>query len=643
MQLILLVLIVPSFLFFGMQSYNSFVSEDTNMAQVVGQPITQRDYELARREQLDQYRQMMGAQFDPSLFDTPAMRQRLFEQLINQRVLAAAMADNRFSVSDEKLRHTIAANPVLQDDGEFSVERYRRLLAAQGLTPGGFEANLRRAQAMETVLDPIGQSAQIPETVATLIAKALTETRFVKLRRYVATDYRHQVQISEHDIQKWYDENPSQYRIPDQVEAQYLVLDEAAVSTDIVVSEADITRYYDQHKNNFGQDARQRASHIMIQLSAQATVEQRNHALTQAEDVARLAAAQPATFAELAKKYSQDVGSAAKGGDLGWLVPGMLTSAQQKALDALQKGQVSAVVESSHGFHILKLTDFQSAQRKPLTAVRKQIIEALRKQVATTRFADIATKLRSLAYDQRDNLPSIADGLGLKIRQAKGITRTGLMTDLAKSDPTATDANLLNNPRVRQALFSDDVLRNKQNSGVIELSPDTLMVGRVVSYIAAHRLSLQQVKDKIRVQLVDERAAATAAQIGEQALLALRKKSQPAPADTKGFGNPIEVSWQQAKTLPRSILELVMRASAASLPAYVGIRDHNDYVIAQVEKVEPGNPDPAMVATLKQQLSTVWGQTEDEAVLKVLRTQYKVKVLEPAATILQRGEETSAE
>jgi peptidyl-prolyl cis-trans isomerase D len=638
MQFILLILIVPSFAFFGVQSYSSFMSEEPKMATVDGKAITQREYDQARRDQLDQYRQMMGAQFDPALLDTPAMRQRLLDQLINQRLLAAAAADYRFSVSDETLRNTIASNPAVQDDGRFSPERYRAVLAAQGMTPAAFEAGLRRDLAIGRVLDPIAQSARLPSAVAASIEHALSETRHVLTRRYAAADYKGQVQVSDADIQKWYDGNKQLFLVPDQVQAQYVVLDEAAASADIKVGDDDIAKYYEQNKSRFGQPERRRASHIMIELPAGATDAQRKAARAKADDIARQAAANPGGFADLAKKFSQDAGSASKGGDLGWIAPGMLTPSLQKAIDGLNKGQVSGVVESPYGLHVLQLTDLQPAQFKPLADVRNQIVDEIRKQIAASRFSDMATKLTSLVYDQRDSLQPAADALGLKIRQAGGITRTGLLPEDQAGPGAASaspDSTLLDNPRVRQALFSPEVLRDKQNSGVIELSSDTMLAVRAASNTPAHVPPLDQLKDKIRARLVDERAADAAAKAGEQALSALQK-NPAGPAD--GFGNAIDVSRQNPQNLSRPVLDAVMRAPVTPLPSYAGARDGSDYVVARIDKVEPGKSDPEALASLNQQLSGAWGQAEDEAVLKMLRTQYKVQIAPEAARILQGGD-----
>src|SRR3546814_284276 len=240
MQFILLILIVPSFFLVGIQGYESFISREPELATVAGQPITRGEFDMAHRNQLEQFRQRMGSQFDPALVDTPAMREQLLNQLIDQRLLAQVAIDNRFSVSDGTLRNTIAAIPQVQDNGRFSPERYRQVLAAQGMTPTMFEAGLRRDLAVGRVLDPITQSASVPAAVTATLESALTQQRTVQLRRFAAADYRAHVSVSPQDIQAWYEANKQPLVVPQQVSAQYLVLDEAAATQDAPV----------KHKNN---------------------------------------------------------------------------------------------------------------------------------------------------------------------------------------------------------------------------------------------------------------------------------------------------------------------------------------------------------------------------------------------------------
>ncbi|MDQ8034501.1 MAG: peptidyl-prolyl cis-trans isomerase, partial [Bordetella sp.] len=598
------------------------------------------EFDSAHRNQLEQFRQRMGSQFDAALIDTPEMRRQLLQQLIDQRLLAQVAIDNRFSVSDATLRNTIAAIPEVQDDGRFSPERYRQVLAAQGMSPTSFENGLRRDLAVARVLEPVGTTARVPAEVVSSIEQALTQQRTLQLRVFTAEDFRSKVTVTPQDIQTWYDANKESLRVPEQVQAQYLVLDEAAATQGVQVSDDDIQKYYEQNKNRFGTPEQRRAAHILIQVPSGANDETRKAAEARAQAIATEAAANPAGFAELAKKESQDAGSAATGGDLGWVSGNAVPAELLKAIQGLSKDQVSGVVRSQYGYHILKLTDLKPGQSKPLAEVRDQITTEIRRQVAANRFAEMATQMNTLVYDQRDSLQPTADALGLKIRSAAGITRTGLLpADQAGPGAAATsnDAQLLDSPRVRQVLFSPEVLRDKQNSGVITLSPDTMLAVRVAEATPSQIPPLEKVSDTIRARLLDERAAAAAKAAGEEALKAAQAVPQTVP---EGFGSPMTVSRQAPLNLPAPVLEAVMRQPAGALPAYAGAAVGPDFVVVRVEKVEPGATQEQNRAGLAGQLNNAWGAAEDEALLKVLRENYKVQVL-PAAEEAIKGQATA--
>lgn len=638
MQFILLILIVPSFFLVGIQGYDSFMSREPELATVAGQPISRAEFDQAHRNQLDQFRNRLGSQFDVAVIDTPAMRESLLNQLINQRLLANVAADNRFSVSDETLRNTIAAIPEVQDNGRFSPERYRQVLAAQGMSPTSFEAGLRRDLAIARVLEPVGQSARAPAEVVSAVESALTQARTVQLRNFAAADFRSQVTVTPADIQAWYDANKQQLQVPEQVQVQYLVLDEAAATQGVQVKDEDLASYYEQNKNRFGQPERRRASHIFIQLPS--GEDARKAARAKAEDIAKQAAADPAKFAELAAKNSQDSGSAAKGGDLGWIAPGAQPGPLDKAIFGLAQNQVSGVVESPFGLHIVKVTEISPGAVKPLAEVKDQITAEVRKQIAAQRFSEMASQLNKQVYDQRDSLQPAADAVGLKLRTASGVTREGLLpADKAGPGSAADspDAALLDNPRVRQVLFSPDVLREKQNSGVIELAPDTMLAVRVAAVEPAHVPPLDKVSEVIRAKLLDERSAEAAKKAGEAALAA----NKADPAATEGFGPAVTVTRQNPQDLSRPVLDAVMRLPSGTLPAFTGVQSGVDYVLVRLEKVEAGKSEAADKERLAQQLSGAWGQAENEALIRMLRQQYEVNVT-PAAADVIRGDQAQA-
>ena len=641
MQFILLLLILPSFVFFGVEGYSSFMSREPEIASVDGEPITLGELNRARAAQLEQYRNMLGGQFDPTMLDTPQFREQVLNGLIDQKVIMIAAQRGKYSVSDETLRRTIASIPAVQQDGQFSSDRYRQVLAAQGMTPAQFEAGLRRDLVLAQVLQPIGVSARVPSEVANRIYSLLTEQRSVSIQMFSIDAYKAAQQVSDADIKAWYDANQSRLQVPESVDIDYVLINEEAATKGVKFSDQDVEGYYKQNQSKYGQPERRKVSHILIDVPPQADEATRSKALEKAKDLAAKAAANPQGFAELARNSSQDPGSAPQGGDLGWISKNMLVPQVEDAVFKLEPGKISGAVESPFGYHVLYITDVQAASVKPLAEVRAEIEDDIRKQLAASRFADMAGKLTNMVYDQRDSLKPIADTLGLTVLRGEGVTREGLLNADQKPGLARTPAHevILNNPKLRQIAFSTDVFKDKLNSGVIEISPDTIVALRVVATHPAHVPALAQVSDRIHALLVDERAAAAAAQAGEDRIKALSSAGAPV---TDGFGSTELVSRQNPGKLSQGQLEAVMNAEPKPLPKFIGVKSADGYAVLQLTQVQAGPPaQPGQVEQLQAQISQAWGSTEEQAALQILRQTYQAKILPDAQKIIAQGDKSS--
>ncbi len=641
MQFILLLLILPSFVFFGVEGYSSFMSREPEIASVDGEPITLGEFNRARSAQLEQYRNMLGGQFDPTMLDTPQFRQQVLEGLIDQRVVTMAAQQGRYSVSDETLRRTIASIPAVQQDGQFSSEKYRQVLAAQGMTPAQFEAGLRRDLVLAQVLQPIGVSARVPVEVSNRIYSLLTEQRTVARQVFSLDAYKSAQKVTDADIKAWYDANQSLLKVPESVDIEYVLINEEAATKGIKVTDQDIEGYYKQNQSKYGQAERRKVSHILIEVPAQADEPTRTKALEKAKELAAKASANPAGFAELARTSSQDPGSAPQGGDLGWISKSMLVPQVEDAVFKLEPGKVSGVVESPFGYHVLYITDVQPPSVKPLADVRSEIEDDIRKQLASSRFAEMAGKLTNMVYDQRDSLKPIADSLGLSVLRGEGISREGLISPEQKPGLNRTSAHeeILNNPKVRQQAFSSEVLKDKLNSGVIEISPDTIVALRVAAVHPEHVPALDKVSEQIRTLLVDERALAEAVKLGEQRVSELNQAAAPV---TAGFDAAQTVSRQNPGSLGQAQLEAVMNADPKPLPKFIGVRSNDGFAVLQLTQVQAGPaPQAGQVEQLQAQLSQAWGATEEQAALKILRQVYKVKTLPDAQKIIAEGDKSA--
>ena len=637
MQLLLLILIVPSFVFFGISGY-SFVTADPAVVDIGQGSVTREEFIQAQRNQLQQMQESSQGRFDPALLDNAQARQALLDQLVDRKVQIAVATENRFSVSDGALRRAIAAMPQLQVDGQFSPDRYNEVLTSYGLTPRDFEAGQRAELALDRVLGPVRDTAGLPAPVLDSLKRALTEERTVRLRVFKAEDHTQAVQVSDQDIQAWYDAHQDALRLPEQVSADYLVLDEAAALASVPsIEESQLKDYYEQNKARYVVPARVSVSHILVTLPAGASDEVAKNALTKAEGIVTRARTEPASFAELARKESQDAGTARDGGRLGWIQRGTLPLPMEQAVFALKQGEISDPVKGPDGYHVFKADEVQPEQGESFEQARTKVEAEVRQQLAADRFADMATQLTSLVYDNPTSLDPAAQDLGLQVRQAGGIARDRLLTaDEAGAGAAAAsdDAAILGDVRVRQVLFSPQLLNDKQNSGVIEISPDTMVVVRVRESVPAHVPPLDQVRTQIQAQLTNERALAAAVAEGEQALAALQ--AQPS---TEGFDEPVTLSRLDPAGLSKAVLDAAFAVDAEkTLPAFGGVTLPRAYAIVQVEQVKPGTTDTPALAGLGAQMALLWGSVEQQAVLAEMRSQVGVQVTEEGQKLITEGD-----
>lgn len=635
MQFILLLLIFPSFALIGVSGYTNYISGEQDLVKVADSAITTQDFDDARRYQLQEMQSNSQGGFDPAMLDNPVVRAQLLESLIDRRVIITTATKERFSVSDTALRNTIAAMPQLQVNGQFSPDRYNEVLASAGMDMRDFEQSQRAELALDRVLGPVVNSSGLPQPVVQRLQQALTEQRTLRLLTWPATDYQAQVTVSEADVQAWYDTNKASLELPEQLSAQYIILNEAAAMDNLpAISDADLNTYYQQNKKRFTQPARINLSHIQVNVPVGATPEQRQAAQEKAQELAVKAQADGASFSELALTDSQDAGTAKKGGELGWITQGSWPANLETAVFALKKGDVSDAIDGPGGYHVFLVNDYQPEQVETFDQVKTQVEDEVRRQLGAERFADMATRLTSLVYDNPESLQPAADALGLKVNTVTGVARDRLLSvNEAGADAASAsaDAAVLDDVRVRRALFMPQSYTEKQNSGVIEISPDTMLVLRVENITPAQIPALSVVEDTIRTQLQQERAVASAQKAGSTALAEFQ--NLPDAALPENFSEPVIVSRVNPQGLSKGVLDAGFSASAQELPQYVGIDNSQGYVVVRVEAIQPGQDQEEaqqFLAALPAELGRIWGRAEQQAVLSAMRTQAKVELLPEA-------------
>ncbi len=396
-----------------------------------------------------------------------------------------------------------------------------------------------------------------------------------------------------------------------------MVLDLDSVQKQIEVSDADLRAYYQQNAARYSTRPQRRASHILITAPKAATAAERDAARANAQQLLAEARQPGVDFAALAKAHSQDPGSAAQGGDLGFFGPGDMVKPFEDAAFALQPGALSDVVESDFGFHIIKLAEVKPAVTRTFDDARPEIERQLRGQRAAGRFAEMAETFSNIVYEQPDSLKPVADRLKLDIRSADDVRR--------EPQPGAT--GVLANPKFLAALFADDMLRNKRNTQAIDLGDSQLAAGRVVAHTPARTLPFAEVKDRVRAHLIDERAAALAASQGQQQLAAW--KADPAQAKLDA---PVVVSRTEARQLAPAVVEAALAADPNQLPLLIGVeRAAQGYSVVRVNKRVPREA-PSNAAAEQRQVLQSLAAAQALAYYDVLKTQTDVRINPVAGT-----------
>jgi peptidyl-prolyl cis-trans isomerase D len=615
----LVVLIIPSFVFFGVQGYTQFGSaENVTVARVAGQKITQGEWDQAHQRNIERVRQQNPA-VDLKLLDSPEFKRETLEQLVRERVLFTAANKSHLAVSDDRLQREILEVPQLaalrRPDGSIDIPAYKALLEAQGMTPEMFEARVRQQATLAQVTGGIEGSALASQAAARAVLDALLQRREVQLQRFDTQDYLAKVNPSDAELAAYHQANQARFRTAEQARIEYVVLDLEALKAGVAVSAEDLRRYYDQNVARYTSAEERRASHILVKADKDAPAAERAQAKAKAEGLLAELRKNPAAFAELAKKHSDDPGSAERGGDLDFFGRGAMVKPFEDAVYAMKPGEISNVIESDFGYHIIRLDAVRGGERKPFDAVRAEIENDVKRQLAQARYAEAAEQFTNTVYEQSDSLQPVIERLKLDKRSAT----------VARA-PAPAASGPLASPKLLDAVFADDALRNKRNTEAIETAPSQLTSARVVEHLPARVLPLAEVKEQVRALVRQEQAYALARKDGEARLAQLKQA-----ADAAGLPAPLTVSRAEPQNLAPAVLDGILRADTSKLPAVVGIADGTRaYVVARITAVQPPAAQAPELAALEPRVSQAWARAEAQAYYDALKARYKVEIKPPA-------------
>lgn len=622
MQFLLLLLIVPSFALVGLQSYSSFGDKANTVAKVAGQAITQQEWDAALRQQMERMRQMFGEQFNPKMIETPEAKQSVLDNLISERTLIAAMERNHIAVSDQAVQQTLLAIPeLIGADGKFDNEKYKALLAAQGMSPLMYEARLRQDLALQQINGAVQSTTFAPMALVARVSNINAQERDVQEQLFKVDDYTSQVKITDDMLKDYYKKNIDQFAVPEQVKAEYVVLDNAAVAEQVKVSDADVKSFYEQNINRYTSPEQRRASHILITVKKDASAADKATAKAKAEGLLTQVRNNPADFAKLAKMHSEDPSSAEQDGDLGYFSSGMMVKPFEDAVFKLKQNEISDLVQSDFGYHIIQLKDVKPSAVKSLEQVKSDIIADLKKQLIAKKFTELAEIFSDTVYEQSDSLKPVADKLKLQIATMSNLSR--------KPNATFASTAPYNHQKFLTALFSSESMKNKHNTDAIEVAPNVLIAGRIIEYTPVTQRSFDEVKAVIHAKVLQIEGQALAQKNGEAKLIALKAQD-----NAIGFAPIQSLSRTKAQGIAPAAFDAIMKADVSKLPAYVGVvLPQQGYAVYRIVKIaQPAILDQKR-QTEQQQVTSTLAQQEMTAYIEALKEKAKVKILKPATLI----------
>jgi len=618
MQFLLVLLIFPSFVLFGIDGYNRFRDTGAAVAVIDGVEITQSQWDAAHRSEADRTRNSMP-NIDLKMLDSDAFKYSVLDRMVRDRILQAAVENAKLTASDSKLAQELQQNPTIaalrKTDGSLDVERYKQLLAAQSMSPEMFEASIRSDLSVRQVMVGVSASAFAKPVWANIAIDTWLQQREVQVVQFLASDYRTQIKPTTEQIQAFYDKNNQRFQSTEKADIEYVVLDLAQVEKTITLNEADLKTYYQQNQERLSAKEERRASHILINALQSASQADRQKAKSLADQLLQEVRKAPQNFAEVAKKYSQDPGSAPKGGDLDFFARGAMVKPFDEAAFALAKGDVSDVVESDFGYHIIKLTDIKSPKLPSFEEMRPKIEAEVRKQQAQRKFAEVAEQFTNTVYEQSDSLQPLVEKLKLQIQKSSGLTRI--------ADPSLK--NILSNSKLLNVIFSADSLDKKRNTEAVETAPNQLVSARVTKYYPAKTLALDEVKPLVTETLVKDQSAELAKKEGVQKLDSW-KKGEP----VQKLSAAVNLSRNKPSNLPPQLLDAVYRAPAETLPAWVGADlGAQGYAIARINQVSAATEKTDKKA-MHERLQQLISAAESLSYYNFLKEKFKVQIRVPS-------------
>jgi len=604
-------LISVPFALWGVQEYLG-VGAEPPVATVGDLEISERQVDNRFQDYRQNLRERLGAAYQPGLFDEEEMKREVLNEMINENVILQASLDMGLRAGDILVKEMILVQEAFQKDGRFDQETYERNLRMQGQSSSSFEERVRRFLLSKQLSIAVTNSELVTEYEMKEAIRLALQKRDVAYFVIPAAKYISEERITDDEIRSYYEANLEQFRAQEQVKLEYLRLDSSTISPLLETpSEDQLLAYYEAHKEEKKQSEQRSASHILIAVEDSADDDAARQKITEISEKIKAGS----SFEALAKEYSQDPGSAEEGGDLGYIDHGIMDKAFEDAVFSLQQDEVSEPVRSEFGYHLIKMTGIKGSDIKTFSEVRGEIETEFRSSEVDRLFFDYVERLSDHAFESPDSLEPAAEALGIKIETTEWLNRE-------------SRSGLFSSTKVRGAAFSEDVLEQGNNSELIEITPDDVIVVRVLEHKVSSIQPLADVKlrieDSLRIQLAEE-GALKAAEADLARLRAGEMIDQVAvdlDVERPGLVN------RNNPMVPRPLISKLFKQSRSEASSYgIAKLDNGDQVVFELLSVSDGSAvdiEDEQLAREKANLQQMRGRDYYDRLVQDLRSRADV-------------------
>lgn len=587
-------------------------------SETIGVDDFRRRFELTRQQQ----RQQLGESFNAAAFETPENKRKILEQMVDEAVMRLGAQQSGITVSDAMVRDAILKIPAFQADGKFDQSRYLLTLQSQGYTPKFFDGMMRQDLLTRFVVGEYIGSGYASAAEGDALIRLSEQKRNLNYIEVPLPPL--SLDAGEAELKSWYGSHKNDFRTEETVTVEYVELDQSAAQTDLVVDESVLRQRYEEQKAQFGTPEQRVGSHILVAVPESADAAAEAAAKAKATALAKQAQANPSAFAQLAAA-SDDLASKDAGGDLGPIEKGIFGEAFDTAFFALKPGQVSDPVRLPDGWHILHYRELIAGAVRPFEEVRAEIEESYLASEKERRFNETANKMLDAAGETATSLEPSAKAAGRPLLRSAAFTRS------AGEGIASIDA-------IRKAAFSDDVLKDRRVSGLIEIEPEHAVLLRVVEHQPESVLPFDQVRDQVRQALAVERAGKVA-EAEAKAIAARLEKGETLQQVSESLGRPIVPVMGVTRQTPVPQLQpVVAEAFRLAKPdkdklggSGYAVMPDGGYIVMQVESViEPDTTlmDPAARDSAALKLGQIRADQQATEYIKSLRKAMEIDIAE---------------